>query len=45
MSTYTITEYDVATGIETTREMTPEEIADLPEPLDEAPAPAADPAE
>lgn len=28
MNTYTITEYDVATGIETTREMTPEEAAE-----------------
>jgi hypothetical protein len=37
MNSYTITEYDCATGIETTREMTPEEIALLPEATDEAP--------
>ncbi|CAB4138695.1 hypothetical protein UFOVP335_10 [uncultured Caudovirales phage] len=38
MNPYTITEHDCATGIETTREMTPEEIALLPEATDEAPA-------
>jgi hypothetical protein len=38
MNIYTITEYDVATGLETTREMTPEEIASLPEATDETPS-------
>ena len=28
MSTYTITEFDVLTGVQITREMTPEEIAE-----------------
>ncbi len=38
MNPYTVTEYDVFTGIETHREMTPEEIAQLPEATDETPA-------
>lgn len=41
MEPYTITEYDVLTGIETTREMTPEEIADLPQATDETPTTGA----
>lgn len=40
MTKYTITEYDVSTGVETTRDLTPEEIAELPEATDETPSPA-----
>jgi len=37
MENYTIAEYDCLTGIETVRELTPEEIAALPiEPSDDA---------
>jgi hypothetical protein len=39
MSKYTITEYNVATGVETTRDLTPEEIAELPKATDETPSP------
>ena len=34
MEKYTISEFDVLTGVETTRELTPEEIAELPEPTE-----------
>jgi hypothetical protein len=37
MNNYTITEYSALTGIEKKRDMTPEEIAALPEANDEAP--------
>jgi hypothetical protein len=40
MNTYTITEYDVATGIETTREMTAEEAAEHEASLATLPADA-----
>lgn len=40
MTKYTITEYDVSTGIETTRDLTLDEIAELPEATNETPSPS-----